>query len=400
MGQSARVSFMEVTIIIPCLNEAETIGECISEAQRWAAQDKVALEIIVADNGSSDGSCEIAERLGARVVHVRNRGYGSAVRGGVSEASNELIIMGDGDLSYDFSDAEQLLSELMRGAEVCVGNRFRGNIEPGAMPFLNRYLGNPFLSFCARKLFGIPIGDFHCGIRAFTRSAYDVISPKANGMEFASELIVKAGLRGLRITEAPVKLRKDGRSRPPHLKPFQDGFRHLALLLLLANRKLIFLPTFVVMALLLFVTSGLLLSPGPILLAGEASFGLGTLLLSTNLLIALVFVVVGHRLLQSKLIGRELGGVGMLDPWVERQMAGQFTWVGVSLLVLGGALFFAQSASWFAGGFVLPSTYSDLKLFIVVSSLTVAGFFFITMAMLALALEVFEIQPVENWKQI
>ena len=382
---------MKASIIIPCLDEAETLGGCISEAQTWAARDRVDLEIIVADNGSLDGSVEIAEELGARVVHVKNRGYGSAVRGGVEAASNELLVMGDGDLSYDFSDARQLLSELIEGSDLCVGNRFTGSIEPGAMPFLNRYLGNPFLSFCARNLFDIPIGDFHCGIRAFTKSAYDVVSPKASGMEFASELIVKAGIRGLRITEAPVKLRKDGRSRPPHLRPFQDGFRHLALLLLLADRKKFFLPTSILMSSLFVVAAALLVTPGPILLAGGVSLGLGALLVSINSLIAVVFLAVGHRLLQSKLIGRELGRVnGILDPWVERKLAGPWTWLGATLLILGATLFFVQSASWVAEGFDLPSAYPELKIFVLISSLVVGGFFFITMAMLALALEVFE----------
>jgi len=385
---------MEASIIIPCLDEAETIGACISEAQQWGNEDQVSLEIIVADNGSSDGSVEIAEKLGARVIHIKNRGYGNAVRGGVAAASNELIVMGDGDLSYDFRDSRQLLSELMQGADLCVGNRFSGDIERGAMPFLNRYLGNPFLSFCARKLFGIPLGDFHCGIRAFTRSAYDAISPNSGGMEFASELIVMAGIRGLRIKEAPVKLRKDGRSRRPHLRPFQDGFRHLALLLLLADRRKIVLPIFVLMAFLLATTSVLLFSSEPILFPGIVSFGLGTLMVSINLLIALTFLLLGHRLVHAKVIARKwIGADTASDPWVERQVAGRLTWASLALLILSVGLFSVQSAGWVSGGFVLPSGYSDLKIFVLVSSLLVAGFFLMTMAMLSLTLEVFKNQP-------
>ncbi len=231
-----------VSVVLPCLDEAETLERCVRRAVDTLAASGLAGEVIVADNGSTDGSQEIAARAGARVVPVPERGYGAALLGGIAAARGKHVVMGDADDSYDFGEVPAFVAKLEEGNDLVMGSRFRGRIEPGAMPLLHRWLGNPVLSFLGRLFFKVPTSDFHCGIRAFRKEAVDRLGLKTTGMEFASEMVVKASLFGLRIGEIPVTLRRDGRSRPPHLRTWRDGWRHLRFLLMYSPRWLYLWP--------------------------------------------------------------------------------------------------------------------------------------------------------------
>jgi glycosyltransferase involved in cell wall biosynthesis len=237
-----QTSAMEVSIIMPCLNEAETLETCIRKAQWFIAENDLAGEVIIADNGSNDGSQEIATRLGARVINVPAKGYGSALKGGIAAARGRYIIMGDADDSYDFSNLNPFIVKLRNGYDLVMGNRFLGGIESGAMPFLHRYLGNPVLTGIGKLLFGSPCNDFHCGLRGFRKDAIANLELQTTGMEFASEMVVKATLHKMQITEVPTTLSPDGRSRPPHLNTWRDGWRHLRFLLMYSPRWLFFYP--------------------------------------------------------------------------------------------------------------------------------------------------------------
>lgn len=218
---------MEFTILMPCLNEEKTMGECIRQARRGAEKLGLSYEILIADNGSDDNSREIAEKCGARVVVVPEKGYGSALIGGIKAARGRYVIMGDCDLSYDFTNLEGFVSGLREGADLVMGNRFKGNIEKGAMPFMHRYFGVPLLSFMGRVRFKTNVGDFHCGIRAFDREKALALGLSCNGMEFATEIIGKFAMSGAVIKEIPADLRCDGRNGRSHLRSIRDGFRHL-----------------------------------------------------------------------------------------------------------------------------------------------------------------------------
>ncbi|HAV55128.1 MAG TPA: dolichol-P-glucose synthetase, partial [Aequorivita sp.] len=223
---------IELSVVMPCLNEAETLAICIKKAQGFFEREKISGEVIIADNGSTDGSQQIAKSLNATVVNVPQKGYGSALRGGIEAANGKYVIMGDADDSYDFSNLMPYLLKLREGYDLVMGNRFKGGIKPGAMPFLHKYLGNPVLSFIGRLFYKSNIGDFHCGLRGFSKKAYYTMELKTTGMEFASEMIVKASLKNLQITEVPTILSPDGRTRPPHLNTWRDGWRHLRFLVL------------------------------------------------------------------------------------------------------------------------------------------------------------------------
>jgi hypothetical protein len=273
---------IEVSVVMPCLNEAETLGVCISKAKAALSDLGICGEVVVADNGSTDGSQDIATALGARVVHVSAKGYGSALIGGIAAALGKYVIMGDADDSYDFLALQPFIERLRAGDELVMGNRFSGEIRPGAMPPLHKYLGNPVLTGIGRLLFSSPCGDFHCGLRAFRRDAVLAMNLRTTGMEFASELVVKATLFGLRISEVPVTLSKDGRSRPPHLRSWRDGWRHLRFLLLYCPRWLFLIPGAVLMAVGLLAGAWLL--GGPRTMAG-VTFDVHSLLYCAAVLI-------------------------------------------------------------------------------------------------------------------
>ena len=252
---------LELSILMPCLNEAETLATCIKKAQKALENLNVNGEIVIADNGSTDGSPEIAASLGARVIHVAEKGYGSALLGGINAARGKYIIMGDADDSYDFSDLGPFLEKLRAGHDLVMGNRFKGGIEPNAMPPLHKYLGNPVLTGIGRLFFRSPCGDFHCGMRGFSKAAIQRLDLRTRGMEFASETVVKASLHGLRITEVPTTLSVDGRKRPPHLHTWRDGWRHLRFLLLYSPRWLFLYPGLLLMLIGTVVSGWLLLGP-------------------------------------------------------------------------------------------------------------------------------------------
>jgi hypothetical protein len=258
----------ELTILMPCLNEAATVGTCIAKARDFLQRAGIEGEVLVADNGSEDDSRAVAERAGARVVQVAERGYGSALAGGIAAARGRYVIMGDADNSYDFGRLEPFVEKLRQGYPLVMGNRFKGAIRRGAMPPLHRYLGNPVLSFLGRLLFGARVGDFHCGLRGFDRKAVGALDLRTSGMEFASELVVKAALAGWRVAEVPITLHPDGRGRPAHLRSWRDGWRHLRFLLLFSPRWLFLYPGLALLASGIALTTALYFSPLHVLGAG------------------------------------------------------------------------------------------------------------------------------------
>lgn len=267
---------VELTILMPCLNEALTIESCIRKARTYLEKRNIVGEVLVADNGSTDGSQSLALAAGARIVEVPNKGYGAALTGGIEAANGRYVIMADADDSYDFTDLDGFVDRLRRGAKLVIGNRFQGEIKPGAMPLLNRYLGNPALSFIGRTLFGSSVGDFHCGLRGFERNAILRLNLRATGMEFASEMVVKASLASLQIAEVPTTLSPDGRQRAPHLRPWRDGWRHLRFMLLRSPQWLFLYPGLLITA-LGFVGS-IMLTKGPIHVPGSFTLDINGLL--------------------------------------------------------------------------------------------------------------------------
>lgn len=266
---------VEVSVVMPCLNEAETLGICIGKAQNTLRDLGISAEIIVADNGSTDGSREIAERMGARLVPVTLKGYGSALQGGISAARGKFIVMGDADDSYDFTQVGKFVEKLREGFDLVMGNRFQGGIQRGAMPAIHQYFGNPLLTGIGRLFFKSPCKDFQCGLRAFRKDAIQRLGLRTMGMEFASEMVVKATLYGLRVGEIPTRLSPDGRSRPPHLRTWRDGWRYLRFMLLYSPRWLFLYPGAALMIAGLLV--GLWLLPGPRSIGG-VTFDVHTLL--------------------------------------------------------------------------------------------------------------------------
>jgi hypothetical protein len=279
---------IEISVVMPCLNEARTVGRCVAKAVASLSDLGVKHEVIVADNGSSDGSPYLASAHGARVVHVERRGYGSALQAGIAAARGRFIIMGDADDSYDFAQLQPFVERLRQGDDLVMGNRFRGGIKPGAMPWLHRYVGNPLLTGILNLFFHTPIGDAHCGLRAFRKEAYDRLGLTTSGMEFASEMVVKAALHRQKISEVPIVLHPDGRDRPPHLRSFRDGWRHLRFLLLMCPTWLYLIPA----ALLMACGLGLMiwLTPGPRRI-GAVEFDLHTML------VGMLGVFVGYQTL-------------------------------------------------------------------------------------------------------
>ena len=278
---------IELSIVMPCLNEAETLAICITKANNWLKNNDVKGEVVIGDNGSTDGSQKIATDLGARVINVPTKGYGSALMGAIEASYGKYVIMGDSDDSYDFSNLTLFVQELRNGYDLVMGNRFRGGVAKGAMPFLHRYLGNPVLSFIGRLFFGSKAKDFHCGLRGFRQDIVSVLNLRTTGMEFASEMVVKATIFNLKITEVPTTLSPDRRSRPPHLRTWRDGWRHLRFLLIYSPRWLFLIPGIFLM---LF---GFILS---ILIIQKPFNLIGNIQLDTNtLLYAGAFIIVGFQ---------------------------------------------------------------------------------------------------------
>jgi hypothetical protein len=298
---------LELTILMPCLNEAETIEVCVRKALGFLARSGVAGEVLIADNGSTDGSQGMATALGARVVAIPQKGYGAALIGGIAAAKGRFVIMGDADDSYDFENLDGMVQHLRDGADLVMGNRFKGGIAPGAMPPLHRYLGNPVLSFIGRLFFSIPVGDFHCGLRGFSREAILGLGLQSTGMEFASEMVVKASLNKLCIEETPTTLKPDGRSRPPHLKTWRDGWRHLRFLLLHSPRFLFIYPG------LALIVLGL---AGSALLAAGARQVTPSLKLDIHSLIVACFaVLIGVQMVMFGALARRYQALeGVLPP--------------------------------------------------------------------------------------
>lgn len=282
---------MKLTILMPCLNEAETLEICIKKANDWLSRSGIDGEVLIADNGSTDGSQKIAQKNGARVVDVPVRGYGSALYYGCLAAQGEYIIMGDSDDSYDFSNLDVFVQKLDQGCDLVMGNRFLGGIAPGAMPWKNRYIGNPVLTFVGRALFKCPAKDFHCGLRGFTKNAFLRMDLRTTGMEFASEMVIKANLFGMKIAEVPTTLSKDGRSRPPHLRPWRDGWRHLRFMLLFSPRWLFLIPGIIIF--ILSSVSYFLLLGNPLKI-GNIVFDIHTLFYAqAGMTLGLISIILG-----------------------------------------------------------------------------------------------------------
>src|SRR5712672_1799355 len=340
----------EVSVVIPCLNEANSIGICVSKAISAFHAAGLRGEVVVADNGSTDGSIEIAENLGARVVGVQARGYGSALRAGIAAARGAFIVMGDADDSYDFSEVPRFVEKWRQGNEVVMGNRFRGEIKPGAMPWHHKYVGNPALSSLLNLFFRTGISDSHCGMRGFTRAVYDRMDLRSTGMEFASEFVIKAAQLGARMAEIPITLWPDKRGRPPHLRSFRDGWRHLRFMLLYAPNWLFLLPGGLLMASGLFLTCWLL--------SGPRNIWRNVVLDVHTMIFGVIFTLMGAQILA-------IGSFAKVFSYAER-----FDRHAVSLkrilkrvtfesgLLLGGALFVGGLAGcsyivwkWAASGF-------------------------------------------------
>jgi hypothetical protein len=363
---------VEVSFVMPCLNEAETLAGCIRAARGCIERHGLEAEIVVADNGSSDGSQEIARREGARVVEVTERGYGAALVGGFEAARGELLIMGDADLSYDFGEAMPMVEALRAGADLVMGSRFKGRIEPGAMPLLHRRLGNPVLSWLGRVLYRTDISDFHCGLRGLRKKAFRAMNLRTSGMELASEIVVKAATGGLRIAEVPVTLRRDGRTRAPHLRTWRDGWRHLRFLLLLSPRFTLFVPG----AVLLVLGTALLvaLARGPLVL-GSVGLDVHTMLVGSLL------VIVGYQGITTAFAARIYAvseEIGPPAPWLERSFA-VFTLErgllgGLLLAGAGVALIGRLALHWASLGFGPLESSQTLRPMVFGATLVALGF--------------------------
>jgi len=331
---------LQLSVVMPCLNESRTLAACIRKAQSAMERLSVRGEVIVADNGSTDGSQSLAEELGARVVPIKERGYGSALRGGIAAARGKFVIMGDSDDSYDFAQLGDFLAKLNEGYDLVMGNRFHGEIRPGAMPFLHRFLGNPVLSWLGRLFFGCPVGDFQCGLRGFRKDAIDRLELQTTGMEFSTEMVVKATLFNLRIIEIPTILSPDGRDRPPHLRTWRDGWRYLRFLLLYSPRWLFLYPGIALF--LVGVAVSLWLLPGPRTI-GAATFDYHTLLFGA------MAILIGFQSINFAVFTKVFAITERLlpeDPRLNRM----FRFVTLETgLVLGALLILAGAATWIFG---------------------------------------------------
>jgi len=361
---------------MPCLNEAETLAQCIEKAKRGIERAGVPAEIVIADNGSTDGSQAIAEKLGARVVPVKEKGYGNALRGGIAASKGQWILMGDADDSYDFSEADRFVKKFQEGYDLVMGCRLPsggGTIMPGAMPWKNRWIGNPSLSFIGRMFFKCPARDFHAGLRAFRKDALDKMELQTTGMEFASEMVIKATLKKFRIAEVPITLHPDGRSRPPHLKPWRDGWRHLRFMLIYSPRWLFLMPG-------LFLTLfGIIL--GTALTFGDIPLGNTIKLDVGSLMMACMAAVVGFQLVAFAFFTKVFAIAEGLLP-EDPKLTNVFKFftlekgivAGLLILLAGVGMFLYALWSWKTAHFgKLPSTEDNLRHLIPAGTLIVLG---------------------------
>ena len=381
MSASTSPDTLELTLLMPCLDEALTLPGCLREAQETLDQLGVAGEILIADNGSTDGSQAIAEAAGARVVPVAQRGYGHALNTGINAARGRFVIMADCDGSYDFRESGPMLDALRHGADIAMGNRFAGGIHPGAMPWKNRYIGNPVLSYLGRLLFKIPTRDFHCGLRGGSTAAIKQLNLRTGGMEFASEMVIKAALSGLKMVETPVSLRPDGRDRPPHLRPWRDGWRHLRFMLLFSPRWVFLVPGIGSLLLGLLGFAGLL--SGPVQL-GNITLDVHTLLYAAAAILcgfqAIAFAVISKVFVHEA--GLSTSPANAPNPpfagfTVERSIVG-----AVALAAVGVMLTFEAVLQWQQAAFgdlspsrILRWVVPSVTCFVLSMQLTLAGFF-------------------------
>lgn len=376
---------MELTILMPCLNEALTVGKCVSDARCFLKSQAIDGEVLIADNGSEDGSQAIAMAAGARVISVSDRGYGAALLGGIASAKGQFIIMGDADDSYSFKELDSYINALRGGAQLVMGNRFRGGILPGAMPFLHRYLGNPVLSALGRLFFRLPVGDFHCGLRGFNAAAIRGLHLQSPGMEFATEMVAKSAFAKLIVKEVPTTLRPDGRRRPPHLRTWRDGWRHLRFMLLFSPDWLFIGPGLFLLLIGLLGVS--LLASGPIRF-GNLGFDVHTLLFSA------ASAILGFQSLQWGALVRWLSarsGMRPVSTTLTQRISGIFTLeyaliIGV-LLLTGGTLWsWTLFAGWAATDYGAIDSNAVLRQSIVACAVMILGLQWIGGSLCAAAL--------------
>jgi glycosyltransferase involved in cell wall biosynthesis len=381
----------ELTVLMPCLNEAETLARCIDKALRYITRSGIDGEVVIADNGSTDGSQLIAKEHGATVIDVPAKGYGSALMAGIRAARGRFVIMGDSDDSYDFSNLDPFVEKLREGSDLVMGNRFKGGIRRGAMPPLHRYLGNPVLTTIGRVFFNSPCGDFHCGLRGFSRNSILSLGLQSPGMEFASEMIVKATINGLNIAEVPTTLSPDGRSRPPHLRSWRDGWRHLRFLLLFSPRWLFLYPGLFLSIAGILTTAWLLPEPRRI---GAVTFDIHTLLYSA------MAIVVGVQSLEFWAFANVHGmHEGILPPnprllrligllTIERGLV-----TAAILLVIGFALVVLALSSWSGVAFGMLEPAYTMRLAIPSATCIVLAFEIVYGAFVLNVLEIHETRP-------
>ena len=340
---------VELSIVMPCLNEAETLGTCIKKAVGYLEKSGIKGEVVIGDNGSTDGSQEIARAAGARVIDIPRRGYGAALMGAIEASRGRYVIMGDSDDSYDFSSLDLYVEKLRAGYDLVMGNRFKGGIKPGAMPFLHRYLGNPVLSFIGRLFFKSDVGDFHCGLRGFRQDIITVLGLQTTGMEFASEMVVKSTLFNLKIAEVPTTLSPDGRSRPPHLRTWRDGWRHLRFLLIFSPRWLFLIPG-IVLTLIGLVIGGAIVH-GPKIIGGVA-FDTNTLMYAgTAVAVGVQAILFG---LLTRIYGMQMGFLPQkeaLARFTEKATLEKGLIAGVLIFLLGVAGAIYSIVTWRSTGY-------------------------------------------------
>ncbi len=363
---------LELSIVLPCLNEVRTLPKCLNKALEFLSKNAIRGEVIVADNGSDDGSVQLAKAMGARVAHVEERGYGAALAGGIAAAKGQYVIIADADDSYDLSALMPIYAKLQAGYEMVVGNRFQGGIQKGAMPFLNRYLGNPVLSALGKLFFRIPINDFHCGMRGFSREAVQKLDLRTTGMEYASEMIVRASLHNLRMTEVPVKLWPDGRNRKPHLQPWRDGWRHLRFMLLYSPRWLYLYPGLAMIVIGLIIAA--LLLPGPMQIADGVGLDVHTLLVGAmGILVGVQSITFGAIARTFAMHNGIIPRSSRYDKWLSGLTLERMLLLGGFLIMLGVIAVLWAAKRWTAVNFGALDYRDVMRILIAAVTLIVGG---------------------------